>query len=58
MLGPYSPINLQNVHSLVLQIFLYLAASECNTTSDWLNQSEAVLHSNLFNRAEKDKGCS
>ena len=36
--------------------FLYLAAFECNTTSDWLNlitirlsQSEVVLHSNLHN---------
>ena len=28
-------------------LVLYLAAFECNTTSDWLNQSEVVLHSNL-----------
>ena len=38
--GPYLPTILKNVHSLVLQMFLYLAAFECNTTSDWLNQSE------------------
>ena len=29
--------------SLVLQTFLNLEASESNTTSDWLNQSEIVL---------------
>ena len=27
--------------------FLFSEAFECNTTSDWLNQSEVVLHSNL-----------
>ena len=35
--GPYAPTILQNVLGLVLQISLYLAALECNTTSDWLN---------------------
>ena len=38
-LAPYSPTLLQNVLSLVLQIFLFLAAFECNTTSDWLNHT-------------------
>ena len=28
-----------NSLGLVLQIFLYLATFECNTTSDWLNQT-------------------
>ena len=37
VLGPYSPTILKNVLSLVLQIFLFLHAFECNTTSDWLN---------------------
>ena len=32
--GPYSPTSLNNIPSLVLQIFLYLAAFECNITSD------------------------
>ena len=30
--GPYSPTILQNILSLVLKIFLYLAAFECNAT--------------------------
>ena len=34
---PYSPTILKNVLCLVLQVCLYLAALECNTTSDWLN---------------------
>ena len=29
--------SFKNIRSLVLQIFLYLEAFECNTTSDWLN---------------------
>ena len=37
--GPYSPTILQNVLSLVLQIFLYLTAFEYNTTSDWLHHT-------------------
>ena len=37
--GPYSPTILKNVLSLVLQIFLYLAAFKCNKTSDWLNHA-------------------
>ena len=37
--GPYSPTILKNILCLVLQIFLYLAAFECNTTSDWLNHT-------------------
>ena len=37
--GPYSPTILQNILSLVLKIFLYLEAFECNTTSDWLNRT-------------------
>ena len=38
---------IKNVLCLVLQIFLHLAAFECNTTS------EVVLHSNLQNLGEK-----
>ena len=34
-----SPTILQNVLSLVVHNFVYLAAFECNTTSDWLNHS-------------------
>ena len=37
-LGPYSPTILEKVLRLILQIFLYLDAFECNTTSDWLNR--------------------
>ena len=36
-LNPYSLTTLKNVLSIILQIFLYLAAFECNTTFDWLN---------------------
>ena len=36
-LGQYSSTILKNVLSLVLQIFLYLVAFECNTTLDGLN---------------------
>ena len=55
--GLYSPTILKNFHSLVLQIFLYLEAFECNTTSDWLwfSQSEVVLHSNLQILEKKTK---
>ena len=39
-LGTYSPTILKNILNLVLKIFyLYLAAFECNTTSDWLNHT-------------------
>ena len=37
--GPYSPTILMSVLCLVLQILLYLAAFECNTTSDWPNHT-------------------
>ena len=37
--GPYSSTIFQNVISPVLQIFLQLAAFECNTTSDWQNHT-------------------
>ena len=37
--GPYSPSILENVLCLILQSFQYLATSECNTTSDWLNHT-------------------
>ena len=37
--GPYLPTILENVLCPVLQIFLYLAAFECNTTSDWLTHT-------------------
>ena len=36
-LSLYSPTILENILSLVLQIFLYSEAFECNTTSDWVN---------------------
>ena len=36
-LGPYSSTVLKKVLCLVTQIFLFLAAYERNTTSDWLN---------------------
>ena len=36
--GPYLPIILHTILSLVLQIFLYLTVFECNTTFDWLNR--------------------
>ena len=38
-LGPYSPTILKKVLSLFVQIFLQLEAFECNTTSDWLNNT-------------------
>ena len=38
-LGLYSSTILQNVVCLILQIFLYLEAFECNTTSDWLHHT-------------------
>ena len=34
---PYLPTILENVLCLILQIFLYLEAYECTTTSEWLN---------------------
>ena len=34
---PYSTTVLNNILSIVLQIFLYLAVFECNTISNWLN---------------------
>ena len=37
--GLYSPTILKNVLCLVLQIFRYLAAFECNRTSDWLTHT-------------------
>ena len=37
--GPYSQTILHNVLSLVLQLFQYLEAFECDTTSDWLNHT-------------------
>ena len=41
--GQYSPTILENIIFLVLQIFLYLAGFECNTTSDWLNHTNQKL---------------
>ena len=35
----YSPTILENILCPVLQILLYLAAFECNTTSDWLTHT-------------------
>ena len=37
--GLYSPTILQNVLIIFLQIVHYLAAFDCNTTSDWLNHT-------------------
>ena len=47
---------IENGWGLQTQIFLYLEAFECNTTSDWLNhsQSEVVLHS-YSNLVEKKR---
>ena len=46
---------------LIIQIFLYLEAFECNTTSDWLNQMVQPIRScvtfHLANIVEKDKEC-
>ena len=42
-LGPYSPTILKNILCLVLQMFLYLAAFECNTTSDWPIRSQVAF---------------
>ena len=44
-LGPDSQTILQSILSLVLQTFLYLAAFECNTTSDWLNRTVYPIRS-------------
>ena len=46
----YRIFILLNVLCLVLQIFLYLEACECNRTSDWLNR--------ITNLGETDKECS
>ena len=46
---------LENILSLILQIFRFLEAFECNTTSDWKSESEAVLHSNLQILEKKTK---
>ena len=58
-MDPYSPTILQNVLSLVLQIFLYLETFECNTTSDWLNHMVQPIRSCVIfkftNLGEKDK---
>ena len=44
---------------LVLQIFLYLDAFKCNTTSDWLNHAVYPIRScvtfKFTNLSEKDK---
>ena len=37
--GQYSPTILENVLCLIIQIFLYLATFECNTTFGWLNHT-------------------
>ena len=34
-MAPYSPTTFKNILCLVLQIFLYSEACECNTISDW-----------------------
>ena len=58
-LGSYSPTILKNVLSLVQQIFLSLAAFECNTTSDWLNHTVQPIRSfvtfKFTNLGEKDR---
>ena len=58
----YSATILKNVLHVILQIFLYLETFECNTTSDWLNQTVQPFRSCVtFQFAilgEKDKECS
>ena len=60
--GSYSPTILKNVLCLILQIFLYLAAFACNTTSDWLNHMVNPIRScvtfKFTNLGENDKECS
>ena len=57
--SPYSLTILENIPSLVLRIFLYLEAFECNTTSDWLNHMVEPIRScvtfKFTNFGEKDK---
>ena len=48
ILGPYSPTILKHVLSLGLQTFLYLAAFECNTTSDCLNRIGAANQKSCY----------
>ena len=50
------PTILQNVLSLVLQIFLNLEAFECNTTSDWLNHTVYPIKSYVTFKFTKSKG--
>ena len=53
--GSYSPTILQNVLSLVLQIFLYLAGFECNTNSDMLNHAVYLIR--IFFTFKFTKSC-
>ena len=50
-----SPTILKKVLSLVLQIFLYLQAFECNTTSDWLNGMVKPIRSCVTSLQNKKK---
>ena len=58
----YSPTILKTVLCHILQIFLFLEAFDCNTTSDWLNRKVYQIRSfvtfQFANLGEKDKGCS
>ena len=60
--SPESPTFLKNVLYHVLQIFLYLAALECNKTSDWMNQyglaNQKFCYIQIYNHGEKGNECS
>ena len=45
MMGLYSPTIPKNFLCLVLQIFVYLGAFECNTTSEWLGHTVKPIKS-------------
>ena len=54
--GPYSPSIPKNILSLVPQIFLYLAAFECNATSDWLKHMvKPIRRCVIFTKSWKKK---
>ena len=52
-LGMYSSTILKNDLCLVLQIFLYLSALECNTTYDWLNRINQKCYIQSYKILEK-----
>ena len=52
--GLYSLTIFKKVLSLVLRIFLYLAAFECYTTSDWLDHTVYPIRRVTFNITQLD----